>query len=115
MSKTTTLFRPVSKSELERIEQSGFRQFPPRLAEQPIFYPVTNLEYARQITVEWNLPAYGNGYVTRFEVDSASLEKFRVKNVGDRHHNGLWVPAEELDEFNRHIVGYIKVIESYEK
>jgi hypothetical protein len=115
MSKTTTLFRPVSKKELELIEQSGFRQFPPRLAEQPIFYPVTNLEYARQITVEWNLPAYGNGYVTRFEVDSAYLEKFRVENVGDRHHNELWVPAGELEEFNRHIVSLIEVIESYEK
>ena len=115
MPPTTTLFRPVSKKELELIEQSGFRKFPPRLAEQPIFYPVTNLEYARQITVEWNLPAYGNGYVTQFEVDSAYLEKFRVENVGDRHHNELWVPAEELEEFNRHIVGPIVILESYEK
>jgi hypothetical protein len=115
MSKTTTLFRPVSKKELQLIEQSGFRKFPPRLAEQPIFYPVTNLEYARQITVAWNLPAYGNGYVTRFEVDSAYLAKFQVENVGDRHHNELWVPAEELEEFNRHIAGPIEVVESYEK
>lgn len=113
--KTITLFRPISKKELDLIEQSGWKKFPPRLAEQPIFYPVMNIEYARQITVDWNVPAYGNGYVTKFEVNSDYLKKFKVENVGDRHHNELWVPAEELEEFNRNIVGKIEVIESYEK
>jgi hypothetical protein len=113
--KTTTLYRPVSKKELDLIEQSGWKKFPPRLAEQPIFYPVMNIEYARQITVEWNVPAYGNGYVTQFEVNSEYLQKFQVENVGDRHHNELWVPAEEMEEFNQNIVGKIEVVESYEK
>jgi len=113
--RTTTLYRPVSKKELDLIEQSGWKEFPPRLAEQPIFYPVMNIEYARQITVEWNVPAYGNGYVTQFEVNSNYLQRFQVENVGDRHHNELWVSAEELDEFNRNIVGKIQVVESYEK
>ncbi|WP_461101025.1 hypothetical protein [Spirosoma koreense] len=110
---TTTLFRPVSQKELDLIAQSNWTAFPPRLPEQPIFYPVTNLAYARQITVEWNVPAYGNGYVTKFEVDSAYLKKYRIENVGGPIHNELWVPAEELDEFNRHIIGPIEVIESY--
>ncbi|ADB39255.1 hypothetical protein [Spirosoma linguale] len=112
---TTTLFRPVSKKELDLIEQSNWTKFPPRLHEQPIFYPVTNIEYARQITIEWNVPAYGNGYVTQFEVDSEYLKKYNVENVGGSIHNELWVPAEELDEFNSQIVGPIKVVESYEK
>lgn len=112
---TTTLFRPVSKKELELIEQSGWRRFPRRLPEQPIFYPVTNIEYARQITVDWNVPAYGSGYVTQFSVDRAYLQKFKIENVGDRHYNELWVPAEELEEFNSHIIGLIEVIEAYEK
>ncbi|GAB2515597.1 hypothetical protein [Spirosoma aerophilum] len=112
---TTTLFRPVSKKELDLIEQSGWTKFPPRLLEQPIFYPVTNIEYARQITVEWNVPAYGNGYVTQFEVDSAYLKKYQIENVGGPIHNELWVPAEELDEFNSHLAGLIKVVEYYEK
>jgi hypothetical protein len=29
--------------------------------------------------------------------------------VGAAVHRELWVPAEELDEFNRHIVGRIEV------
>ncbi|WP_338870645.1 hypothetical protein WBJ53_23305 [Spirosoma sp. SC4-14] len=110
---TTTLFRPVSRKELDLIEQSNWTKFPPRLPEQPIFYPVTNIEYARQITVEWNVPAYGNGYVTQFEVDSEYLKKYKVENVGGTIHNELWVPSEELDEFNRHIIGPINVVESY--
>lgn len=112
---TTTLYRPVNRKELELIQESGWKRFPPRLPEQPIFYPVMNLEYARQITVEWNLPAYGTGYVTKFEVRSNYLKKFEIQNVGGEIHNELWIPAEELDEFNDNIVGQIEVIESYEK
>ncbi len=109
----TTLFRPVAQKELDLIEQSGWKKFPPRLPEQPIFYPVTNVEYARQITVDWNVPAYGTGYVTQFDVKSDYLKKFEVQNVGGKGYDELWIPAEELDEFNRNIVGLIQVIERY--
>ncbi len=51
---TTTLYRPVGPRELELIEASGFRAFPPRLPEQPIFYPVLSFEYAAQIARDWN-------------------------------------------------------------
>jgi hypothetical protein len=50
-----TLFRLVGLKELELIAQSGFTAFPPRLAIQPIFYPVLNFEYAAQIAREWNI------------------------------------------------------------
>ena len=41
-----TLYRPVGLNELDLIAQSGYRRFPPRLPEQPIFYPVCNEGYA---------------------------------------------------------------------
>ena len=41
------LYRPVGLNELRLIYESGLKAFPPRLPEQPIFYPVLNLEYAR--------------------------------------------------------------------
>ncbi|MBL7785321.1 MAG: hypothetical protein JNM36_05405 [Chitinophagales bacterium] len=66
LNETTYLFRPVNQAELDLIQQSGWKQFPPRLPEQPIFYPVMNEEYAIQISKQWNVPAYGVGYVTRF-------------------------------------------------
>ena len=37
---TTTLYRPVGQAELDLIAATGYRPFPPRLPEQPIFYPV---------------------------------------------------------------------------
>jgi hypothetical protein len=114
MSATTTLYRPVNQKELDLIEQSGWKNFPPRLPEQPIFYPVTNEAYAVQISKEWNVPAYGVGYVLKFEVDSKYLKKYKVENVGGEIHNELWVPAEELEEFNKHIAGVIEVIRKFE-
>jgi hypothetical protein len=52
-----TLWRPVGEAELKLIEESGMRAFPPRLAHQPIFYPVLSEEYAVKIARDWNAPA----------------------------------------------------------
>ena len=106
---TTTLWRPVGPRELALIEASGWRAFPPRLADQPIFYPVLNEGYAVQIARDWNVPASGSGFVTRFAVDATYVARFPRRVVGGREHEELWVPAEELQEFNRHIVGLIEV------
>jgi len=112
---TTTLYRPVGPNELALIRQLDFKAFPPRLPEQPIFYPVTNEEYAAQIASTWNVRDSGSGYVTAFEVNSAFLARYEVQQVGGQVHRELWVPAEELDEFNRHIVGDIRVIRTFVK
>jgi hypothetical protein len=42
------LFRPVGEAELVLIRQSGWREFPPRLPEQPIFYPVLDEHSPKQ-------------------------------------------------------------------
>ncbi|MEP6646706.1 MAG: hypothetical protein ABJC12_06430 [Saprospiraceae bacterium] len=110
---TTTLYRPVGPKELDLIELSGWKKFPPRLPEQPIFYPVLNEEYAIQIARDWNVPASGSGFVTRFEVKSSFLEKYETQNVGGPIHNELWIPAEELEELNNNIVGLIEVTTSF--
>jgi hypothetical protein len=104
------LFRPVGLNELRLIHDSGMKAFPPRLPEQPIFYPVLNFEYAEQIARDWNTKSGTHvGFVTRFEVDDAYVKKFKVEVVGARMHQELWVPAEELEEFNRNIIGKITV------
>jgi hypothetical protein len=108
--KTLTLYRPVGPDELKLIEESGFREFPPRLPDQPIFYPVLNEGYAIQIARDWNVKASGAGFVTRFEVDAEFAARYPVQVVGGRQHEELWVPAEELAEFNRHLLGTIEVI-----
>ncbi|OKS87753.1 hypothetical protein [Mucilaginibacter polytrichastri] len=111
--KETILYRPVGPEELALIEASGWKKFPPRLPEQPIFYPVMNEDYAIQIARDWNVPASGSGHVTKFAIDEEYLKKFAVQNVGGPIHNELWVPAEELEIFNDHIVGVIEVVKSF--
>ncbi len=106
---TITLFRPVGPQELDLICESGYRAFPPRLPEQPIFYPVLNEEYASKIARDWNAPSKGVGYVTRFQVRAAYLKQYPVQIVGSRIHQEYWIPAEELEEFNRNIVGLIEI------
>jgi hypothetical protein len=53
---TITLLRPVGPVELRLIEEAGMAAFPPRLPEQPIFYPATSEEYAVKIARGWNVP-----------------------------------------------------------
>lgn len=109
----TILYRPVGPKELALIKDSGWKKFPPRLPEQPIFYPVMNEEYAIQIARDWNVPASGSGYVTKFGVRTDYVKKFEIQNVGGEIHNELWVPAEELEEFNDNIVGIIEVTKEF--
>ena len=99
----------MGPKELELIAQSGYRRFPPRLPEQPIFYPVLDEEYATRIARGWNVKASGSGFVTRFAVDGAFVDQFPVHQVGGRMCRELWVPAEQLETFNDHIVGVIEI------
>ena len=110
------LYRPIGLAELRLIADAEFKAFPPRLPEQPIFYPVLTLEYARMIARDWNTIDERSGYagfVTRFEVDDEFLNRYPVQRAGGRTIEELWVPAEELAEFNRHIVDGITVVEAY--
>jgi hypothetical protein len=115
MSEIVTLYRPVGQQELDLIRRSGNKSFPPRLPEQPIFYPVLNEEYATQIARDWNSrrSAEAVGYVTRFRVRKSYLAQFEPHIVGSTIHKEYWIPAEGLAEFNENIVGEIEVIAEY--
>jgi hypothetical protein len=110
---TVELWRPVGPAELDLIREAGMRAFPPRLPDQPIFYPVTTREYAVRIASEWNVPASGSGYVTRFRVRADVLERWPTQEAGGRSLTEHWVPAEELDAFNAAIVGPIEVTDAF--
>ena len=112
MEETTTLYRPVGQKEIELIRENDNVAFPPRLPEQPIFYPILNEEYATQIARDWNAKngTSGVGYVTRFRIRTDYLKGRQIRTVGSSIHQEYWIPAEELDEFNSNIVGKIEVI-----
>jgi hypothetical protein len=111
-----TLYRPVGQKELDLIKESGYKSFPPRLEWQPIFYPVMHQAYAEEIAFKWNtndeFSGYA-GYVTAFDLPEEYLQQFPLQNVGGEIHNELWVPAEQLEEFNSKIVGMIRVVKEF--
>lgn len=110
------LYRPTGAAELALVEASGWREWPPRLPDQPIFYPVLTFDYAEKIARDWNSvrPAPDNlGFVTRFEIDEATATRYPLQEAGGRAHRELWVPAEELAAFNAGIVGEIEVVARY--
>lgn len=108
-----TLFRPVGPEELRLIKHSNFRAFPPRLPEQPIFYPVLTEDYAAKIACDWNVKASGAGYVTRFKVRRMFLCRYPIQNAGGEGLQEYWIPAGDLAEFNRNIIGVIEVIREF--
>lgn len=113
VGEVVTLYRPVGEQELHLIAQSGYRAFPPRLPDQPIFYPVLNFVYAEEIARDWNAKRNSPpvGFVTEFDVDASVATGYAIRVVGaEREHQELWVPAEELDAFNAAIRGPVRVV-----
>ncbi|HKR61840.1 MAG TPA: hypothetical protein VJS64_19290 [Pyrinomonadaceae bacterium] len=115
MEEIIELFRPVGQEELDLLRERSFLSFPPRLPEQPIFYPVLSKEYATKIARDWNVKynASKAGYVTRFCVRTAFLQRYQIQTVGGSQCQEYWIPAADLDEFNLNIVGEIEVIAEY--
>lgn len=112
----TVLYRPVGQAELDLIHARGFRALPPRLPEQPYFYPVLNIEYAKKIASDWNTKDAQSGYVgyvLKFAVETEFLNQYPVRQVGDVSHREYWIPAADLPSFNAKIVGNIEIVAEY--
>jgi len=112
----TVLYRPVGRHELALIAATNYKAFPPRLPEQPIFYPVLSERYAREIACQWNTRDERSGfvgYVTRFSVMTAFVRSYTVHVVGASEHREYWIPASDLERFNAAIVGKVEVIAEF--
>jgi hypothetical protein len=101
VSDTVTLWRPTGPEELALVEASGWREWPPRLPGQPIFYPVLNEEYAARIARDWNVLHSGAGYVTRFQVLRSFLDQYEVHQAGGKTILECWIPAGDLPALKR--------------
>jgi hypothetical protein len=114
----TTLYRPVGQVELDLIRATNFRHFPPRLPEQPVFYPVLTEDYATQIARDWNTKDERSGfagYVLRFHVRTEFLQKYDVHVVGSSDHREYWIPAADLVRLNENIENKIEVISEFHR
>ena len=45
-----------------------------------------------------------------FQVEADFLARYQVRTVGSRVHQEYWIPAEDLEEFNRHLVRAIELV-----
>jgi hypothetical protein len=84
-----------------------------RLPEQPIFCSVPNEEYATKIARDWNVPASGSGYVTRFEVRKSFLDNDAVRPIGGQSILEYWIRAADLPALSANIVGRIELVAEY--
>jgi hypothetical protein len=110
---TVVLYRPTGPKELALVRGSGFKKWPPRLPEQPIFYPVTNQAYATEIARDWNVRASGYGCVTRFAVKKEFMDRYPIQLAGASRHSEWWIPAADLEALNDNIVGQIEIIAEF--
>lgn len=107
---TVTLLRPTGPEELALVEPAGWSAWPPRLPEQPIFYPVLNEAYATKIARDWNMPRGGTGYVTRFKLEKSYLDRYEVTRSAAASTWSTGDLPRELDDINEHLVGQIEVV-----
>jgi hypothetical protein len=110
------LYRPTGLAELRLVAAAQWRAWPPRLPEQPIFYPVLTFEYARKIARDWNTEDEHSGFigfVTRFRLEPSFASRYPIQRAGGRLHEELWVPAADLAELNTHLRGFIELVETF--
>ena len=110
---TVIMFRPAGPKEIELVAASGYKRWPPRLPEQPIFYPVTNEEYAKEIAMKWNVKESRIGFVTKFHVRKSFVDKYKIQKVGGANHTEWWIPDNDLEALNDNIIGLIEIVGEY--
>lgn len=110
------LYRPLCADEYHEIEALKFQGFPPRSGEQPLFTALLSQEGASQIAKHMKVAKQTEPtvYVVSFLVDDAYIRQFPVQHTEDRNRRALWIPADEMDILNQHLIGGIRVLASYE-
>ena len=110
------LYRPLCAEEYHEIEAMKFKGFPARNPDQPLFTALLSQEGASQIAKRMKVAKQADPtvYVVSFLVDDAYIRQFPVQHTDDRNRRALWIPAEEMDILNQHLIGGIRVLATYE-
>ncbi|MFG2007725.1 ADP-ribosylation/crystallin J1 [Micromonospora sp. NPDC048868] len=109
---TTVLWRPMGQQERDLVRETGWRRWPALSPDEAHFFPILSEDFAIGAARDWNL--FGSvRYVARFHVETGFLGRYSTRSFGGSAAPMLWVPAEELNEFNAHIVGPIEVVHEF--
>ncbi|MBQ5334654.1 MAG: hypothetical protein J6Z45_01760 [Oscillospiraceae bacterium] len=110
------LFRPLPAEEFRQIEANGFASFPARSSGQQLFTALLSHEGAAEIARRMRIEkqAEHTVYVVGFLVEDAYIRQFSVQNSDQPERSALWIPAEEIDILNQHLVGKIRMLDCFE-
>ena len=110
------LYRPLNAEEYRAVEARCFRGFPPRAEDQPLFTALLSEEGASQIARHMRIAKESENvvYVVSFLVEDAYIRQFPVQHMEERDRRALWLPAEEVDILNQHLIGNIRVVAAYQ-
>lgn len=110
------LYRPMDAEEYQALEARSFQGFPPRDEYKPLFTALLSEEGASQIARHMRISKQADHtvYVVSFLVDDAYIRQYPVQHAHERDRRALWIPAEELEILNQHLIGDIRVLASYQ-
>lgn len=110
------LYRPLSEEEYRAVEQLQFKGFPPREQGQPLFTALLSQEGATLIARRMRFEKQPRNmvYVVSFMVEDSYIRQYPVQHADQRDSRALWVPAEEVDCLNQHLVGDIRLVAKFE-
>ncbi|MFG1890566.1 ADP-ribosylation/crystallin J1 [Micromonospora sp. NPDC049051] len=110
---TTVLWHSMGQQECDLVRETGWRRWPPPPPDRLYFFPILREDFAIRAAREWNLVGSVR-YVARFHVETGFLARYTTRSFGGSAAPMLWVPAEEIDELNAHIVGPIEVTHEFQ-
>jgi uncharacterized protein len=93
MFETTILYLPAGQRELDLIAATGYRAFPRRLPDQPIFYPVLTETYATQIAWMLEIGAVFIRTETELILKSRRVVPRRLQEAGFSFLFPAWAEA----------------------
>lgn len=113
MDSIITLFKSLSPAQLAAVVASDWRQFLQEAPQQTIFYPKMYVGYAEQIAKQWNAPQYSAGYVVGFTMPRTFMDRYETQTIAYEEHREYKIPVAELNVFNSHIQGRIRVVSAF--
>ena len=111
------LYRPISADEYAALKEKDFSGFPPRDAGQPLLTALLSQEGASQIARHMRVDKQTEDntvYVVGFLVEDPYIRQFPVQHAGETDRRALWIPAEEVEILNQHLIGKIRVLEQFQ-
>lgn len=109
------LYRPMSAEEYKAVAAKEFRGFPPRTEEQPLFAALLSQTGAERIAKHMRIEkrAEHTAYVVSFLVEDSFIRQFPVQHDDEPDYRAVWIPAEDVELLNQHLIGKIRMLERF--